>query len=75
VSDFRHQVHPVIIEVQSERYHASLSSRRDDKLRRDKLEAAGFIVAEVWDRQLWHAPDEARDIVRAALRRVAKLAS
>jgi hypothetical protein len=70
--DFRHQVHPVIIEVQSERYHGSLSSRRDDEIRRDKLEAAGFIVEEAWDRQLWHAPNEVRAIVRAALRRVLK---
>jgi hypothetical protein len=65
--DFRHTVHPVIIEVQSERYHGSLSSRRDDEIRRDKLEAAGFIVEEVWDRQLWHSPEEVRAIVRAAL--------
>jgi hypothetical protein len=65
--DFRHKVHPVIIEVQSERYHAALSFRRDDEERRAKLEAAGFIVEEVWDRQLWHAPNEARSIVRSAI--------
>jgi len=68
--DFRHRVHPVIIEVQSERYHGALSFRRDDEARRAKLEAAGFVVAEVWDRQLWYAPGEARDIVRDALSRV-----
>jgi hypothetical protein len=72
--DFRHRVHPVIIEVQSERYHAALPFRRDDDERRAKLEAAGFIVGEVWDRQLWYAPDEARSIVRAALRRVVAVA-
>jgi len=73
--DFRHQVHPVIIEVQSERYHTSLSSRRDDEIRRKKLVAAGFIVAEVWDRHLWHAPDDARAIVRAALLQAPRRAS
>lgn len=73
--DFRHRVHPVIIEVQSERYHAALSFRQDDDERRAKLEAAGFIVAEVWDRQLWHAPDEARSVVRTALNQVLRRAS
>ena len=68
--DFRHRVHPVIIEVQSERYHGALSFRRDDEARRAKLEAAGFVVDEVWDRQLWHAPWEARAVVETALRQV-----
>ena len=65
--DFRHEVQPMIVEVQSERHHGSLSSRRDDQERREKLESAGFIVAEVWDTQLWYAPDEARHIVQSAL--------
>src|SRR3954454_20315738 len=49
--DFRHEVHPVIVEVQSERYHAALSFRPGDEERRARLEAAGFVVVEVWDRQ------------------------
>src|SRR5207248_3034066 len=73
--DFRHRVHPVIIEVQSERFHAALSFRRDDQERRARLEAAGFIVAEVWDRQLWYAPSEARAVVAVAIQRVLKPAS
>jgi very-short-patch-repair endonuclease len=73
--DFRNVVHPVIVEVQSERYHAALSYRRDDEARRARLEAAGFIVAEVWDRQLWHAPDEARATVHLALQQVMRSAS
>jgi len=44
--DFRHLVQPVIIEVQSERYHGALSYRRDDEARRARLESAGFIVEE-----------------------------
>jgi very-short-patch-repair endonuclease len=73
--DFRHRVYPVIIEVQSERYHGALSFRRDDEERKAKLEAAGFVVDEVWDRQLWHSPHEARAVVAAALQRVLKAAS
>ena len=65
--DFRHQVHPVVIEVQSQKYHGSLSSQRDDNARRARLENAGFIVAEVWDRDVWHEPDEVRRVVNAAL--------
>jgi hypothetical protein len=72
--DFRHRVRPVIIEVQSERYHGALSFRRDDAARRAKLEAAGFVVAEVWDRQLWHAPWEARAIVESVLARATDVA-
>jgi very-short-patch-repair endonuclease len=68
--DFRHEVHPVIVEVLSERYHAALSFRRDDEIRRAELEAAGFIVVEVWDRDVWHAPDDVRTLVKAAVRRI-----
>jgi len=66
--DFRHRVHPIIIEVQSEKFHGALSFRRDDEIRRAKLEAAGFVVGEVWDQQLWHRPDEARAVVLELLR-------
>ena len=73
--DFRHEIHPVIVEVQSERHHASLSSRRDDAARRAKLEAAGFIVVEVWDRQVWYSPEEAQRLVDDALNRATGRAS
>ncbi|MEY2459913.1 MAG: hypothetical protein QOG30_1743 [Acidimicrobiaceae bacterium] len=68
--DFRHEVHPVIVEVLSQRYHAALSFRRDDEIRRAKLEAAGFVVIEVWDRDVWHAPSDVRTAVNTALRLV-----
>jgi very-short-patch-repair endonuclease len=62
--DFRHETLPVIAEVLSERYHGALSSERDDAQRRAKLEAAGFVVVEVWDVQVWHRVREATDAVR-----------
>ena len=65
--DFRHEVQPVILEVQSERYHAALSFRRDDEERRARLEDAGFVVVEAWDRQVWHAPGEVRAIANEGL--------
>lgn len=66
--DFRHEVLPVVTEILSERYHSALSSQRDDDVRRAKLEAAGFLVVEVWDVEVWHRADQAVSRVRAALR-------
>lgn len=67
--DFRHETLPVITEVLSERYHASLSSQADDEARRRKLEAAGFVVVEVWDVEVWHRPQAAVTAVREGIRR------
>ena len=61
--DLRHDDLPVILEVQSERYHAALCNRRDDAVRVEALEDAGFVVAEVWDSQVWDRPWE---VVRSA---------
>jgi very-short-patch-repair endonuclease len=66
--DFRHIVQPVVVEVLSRRYHDALSFRRDDKVRRDKLEAAGFTVVEVWDDEVWQRPEHVRTIVNAIVR-------
>lgn len=71
--DFLHSSAPVVVEVQSERYHLALTDRAADAARRAKLERAGFVVVEVWDRQVWHAKDEVlaavRPVVWAARRR------
>ena len=63
--DFLHDRRPVIVEVQSERYHTALLDRAADAERKAKLEAGGFVVVEVWDTWIWH--DKAR--VLAAVRR------
>jgi very-short-patch-repair endonuclease len=67
--DFRHAAVPLVVEVQSERYHASLSSQQDDALRRARLEAAGFAVVEVWDTDIWHNTPKIRAVVRRGLLR------
>jgi very-short-patch-repair endonuclease len=56
--DFVSQDLPLIVEVQSERYHSALTDQAHDLARRTDLEDAGFTVAEVWDTQLWHAKHE-----------------
>lgn len=51
--DFRLGDTPLLIEVQSETYHWSLSSAEDDLRRTQALEAAGFRVVPVWESAVW----------------------
>lgn len=46
----------IVIEVQSERYHTSLTDRHQDQTRHARLSAAGFDVIEVWDREVFEQP-------------------
>jgi very-short-patch-repair endonuclease len=55
---------PFLLEVQSERFHASLLDTRDDEVRRARLEAAGYVVVEVTDTDVWHYPDNVVERVR-----------
>ena len=66
--DFVDKRAKLVIEVQSERFHAALSSRRDDEVRRARLEEAGFAVIEVWDADIWHRPGPFLDDVARAVR-------
>lgn len=56
----------LVIEVQSERYHTSLSDSQRDRIRREKLTAAGFNVLEVWDSDVFHKPRAVIEQVRTA---------
>jgi very-short-patch-repair endonuclease len=57
---------PVVVEVQSELYHAALADREADARRHDRLRADGFVVLEAWEHELWHDPDRvADDVLRA----------
>lgn len=70
--DLRDSELPLIIEVQSERFHSSLIDRQLDARRIDRLERAGFVVVEVTDTQVWHKPHELLDAVRDGRRRAAR---
>ncbi len=61
---------PLVVEVQSELYHPSLTDREADAPRRDRLRASGFEVVEVWDAELWHRPSDALRRVREAIWRL-----
>jgi very-short-patch-repair endonuclease len=71
--DFADAELPVVVEVQSERFHGSLADRRHDAARRRALEDAGFLVGEVAEQQVWHRPDEVVDLVRVLRRRARAL--
>ncbi len=57
---------PVIVEVDSDRYHAALTDQVADAARRDLLEQAGFEVVQVPEFEIWHRPAAAADRVRRA---------
>ncbi len=59
---------PVVLEVDSDRYHAALTDRAADERRQRRLERAGFVVARVEEVQVWHRPGEVVEAVRRARR-------
>ena len=73
--DFKAEELPLVVEVQSDLYHRALSSQADDSRRRARLEAAGLVVLEVDEADVWHRPADAaarvRDAIWEARRRVA----
>jgi very-short-patch-repair endonuclease len=64
--DFKDPVLPLIVEIQSEKYHASLVDRAADAVRQERQRAAGFTVVEVWDHEVWHDPPIVRERIRKA---------
>lgn len=72
--DFKHAVLPIVIEVQSERYHAALADRAADARRLTQLRHDGFVVVEVWDTDVWYRFDKVASQVRAAIAAVRRAA-
>ena len=65
--DLLHEEEAVVAEVQSDRFHRALTSREDDRIRRERLEEAGYVVVELWEDQVWLRPSEVIDTVRAGV--------
>jgi hypothetical protein len=63
--DLRDAVLPLIVEIQSERFHSSLIDQQLDAQRVARLESAGFVVVQVTELQVWHRPHELLQAVRA----------
>ena len=51
--DFLEDHVKLVVEVQSELHHSSLSDLEADAERRERLKADGFRVLEVWDTDVW----------------------
>ncbi|MEE9417290.1 MAG: hypothetical protein V3V01_18565 [Acidimicrobiales bacterium] len=56
----------VLLEAQSDTYHASLSSRRDDERRFAALERTGFLPLAIWEKDIWYRPELVVRTIRAA---------
>jgi very-short-patch-repair endonuclease len=65
--DFLHRASRTVVEIQSERYHTALTDREADRVRKARLEQAGYRVVEVWDNELFQRPDDVADRVLSAV--------
>lgn len=68
--DFLDSEVPLIVEVQSERYHTSLTDHARDAARKGALGAQGFLVIEVWDFEIFHTPWVVIERVKEARQRL-----
>lgn len=71
--DYLAEDRPLVVEIQSERYHRALLDAAADAERIARLEATGFVVVEVWDTELWHHKDVVRRKVLDGWRRAGRL--
>lgn len=72
--DFRHERLPLIVEIQSEKYHLALCDRLADDQRIAALEAAGFVVLAITDTMVWSQPGQVVRQVRDAAVRLERCA-
>jgi very-short-patch-repair endonuclease len=64
--DFVDRARKVIVEVQSDVHHTSVSDARDDAERRVRLSAGGWRFCEVREFEIWHGPRSAMQRIRQA---------
>lgn len=64
--DFRDHEPPLVVEVQSERFHASLLDQQADASRIGRLEDAGFVVVTLTDVDVWHRAAKVVKLIREA---------
>jgi very-short-patch-repair endonuclease len=64
--DFLDRSLKIVYEVQSDLYHSSVSDRARDRQRRRRLEAAGWIVVQIPEFDVWYRPDRVIAAVREA---------
>jgi very-short-patch-repair endonuclease len=54
--DFRSLVLPLVVEIYGDVFHRALVDQRHDRARRLRLEAAGLVVVEIAEFDVWHNP-------------------
>lgn len=64
--DYRVDGRPIVVEINGEAWHSSLTDRADDEERYERLLALGFSVVVLWEYDIWH---DART-VRSAMDRI-----
>jgi hypothetical protein len=67
--DFADPVLPYVLEVQSEEFHTSPLDQALDRVRISRLEAAGFVVDQVVDVDVWHRPSSVIDTILEGTRK------
>jgi very-short-patch-repair endonuclease len=65
----------VVVQIDSDRFHASVADQRHDERQTAALEAAGFTVIRVWESDVWLRAAEVVDRVRTARRAAARQAA
>jgi hypothetical protein len=73
--DFRDPTRPLVVEIQSERFHTSLSSTSWDKQRRAAMVQAGLTVRELTDQDIWLRPRSLVTVVRGDRRMLDQLSA
>jgi very-short-patch-repair endonuclease len=68
--DFRHRELPLLVEIDSDRFHTSLLDRASDATRDERLRRAGFVVLRFTEFQVWHRPHEVEEALLEAIWRV-----
>ena len=65
IVDYRHRLRPLILEINGEAIHASITARNADGARDAALVQAGFEVMVVWEYDVFHQPHRVVDALRA----------
>jgi very-short-patch-repair endonuclease len=74
--DFNDHPLPLIVEVQSARFHQGLTAKQSDRERIARLKAAGKEVLELTDEDIWYRPaDVIAGVVAARARAAARAAA
>lgn len=71
-ADLLHPELPLVVEVQSEMHHTSLTDRTNDSRRSGALRAAGFVVVEIPEEWVWTDPARVVDSVRVGIHEAAR---